>query len=146
MTLVKWNPLREMDRMLERYSRDYLGHHGMELNLLSGGDWVPRVDVVETEKSYDIRLEIPNVDKKDVKIEVEHGILTVRGERRHETEEEGKTFHLVECSYGSFCRTFTMPKDVDEKRIEATFKDGMLTIGLPKVAQPKSKPIEIKVN
>ena len=146
MTLVRWDPLREMDRLLERHSRNYLAHHGMGLDLLAGGDWVPRVDVVETDKAYDIKLEIPDVEKENVKIEVEHGILKVSGERKHEKEEEGKTFHLVECSYGSFCRSFTLPKDVDEKKIEATFKDGMLTIELPKVAQPKSKPIEIKVH
>ena len=146
MTLVRWDPLREMDRMLERYSRNYLTHHGWGLDVMAGGDWVPRMDVMETDKAYNIKLEIPDVHKEDVKIEVEHGVLKVTGERNHEKEEEGKTFHVVECSYGSFCRSFTLPKDVDEKKIEAMFKDGMLTIELPKVAQPKSKTIEIKVH
>ena len=144
MTLVRWDPLREMDRMLDRYSRNYLSHHG--LDLMAGGDWIPRVDVVETDKAYNIKLEIPDVAKQDVKIEVEHGVLKVSGERKHEKEQEGKTFHVVECSYGSFCRSFALPKDVDEQKIVATFKDGMLTIELPKVAEPKVKPIEIKVH
>jgi HSP20 family protein len=134
-----------MDRLLERYSRNYLSQRGLGLDLMSGGDWVPRADIVENEKAYSLKLEIPDVDKKDVKIELEHGILKVTGERRHEKEEEGKTFHLIECCYGSFSRAFTLPKDVDERKIAATFKDGMLTIELPKMAEPKSKPVEIKV-
>lgn len=146
MTLVRWDPLREMDRMLDRYSRNYLSHHGWGLDVMAGGDWVPRVDVVETDKAYDIKLEIPDVAKEDVKIEIEHGILKVSGERKHEKEQEGKTFHVIECSYGKFCRSFTLPKDVDEKKIEATFKDGMLAIELPKIVEPKSKPIQIKVH
>jgi HSP20 family protein len=90
-------------------------------------------------------MEIPEVDKKDVKISVEHGMLAVRGERKQEKEEEGKKFHRIERCYGSFCRSFTLPKNVDDGKIEAKFKDGMLTIELPKVEQPRSKPVEIKV-
>ena len=93
MTLVRWDPLREMDRMLDRYSRNYLSPHG--LGLMAGGDWVPRVDVAETNKAYNIKLEIPDVAKQDVKIELEHGVLKVSGERKHEKEQEGKTFHVV---------------------------------------------------
>jgi HSP20 family protein len=146
MTLVKWDPLREMDRMLDRYSRDIFPQHGMDLDLLSRGDWAPRVDIAETDKAFFIKMEIPEVDKKDVTIEVEHGILSVRGERKHEKEEAGKKFHRIERCYGNFCRSFTLPQTVDESKIDAKFKDGMLTIELPKVEQPKSKPIEIKIN
>lgn len=146
MTLIKFDPFREMDRMLERYSRNYLAHHGFGLELTSGGDWIPHVDIMETEKAYTIKLEVPEVEKQDVKIEIENDVLKVMGERKQEQEETGKTFHVVECSYGSFCRAFTLPKDVDAKRIEATFKDGMLTIALPKHPQPKSKAVEIKVH
>ena len=145
MTLVRWDPLREMDQMLDRYSRDLLTQRGMDLDLLSRGDWAPRVDIVETDKAFVIKMEIPEVDKKDVKISVEHGMLAVRGERKQEKEEEGKKFHRIERCYGSFCRSFTLPKNVDDGKIEAKFKDGMLTIELPKVEQPKSKPVEIKV-
>jgi HSP20 family protein len=146
MTVVKFDPLREMDRMLDRYSRNYVAHHGFGLELMAGGDWIPRVDIVECEKSYVIKLEVPEVDKQDVKIEVEYGVLKVTGERKREKEETGKTFHVVECSYGSFCRSFALPKDVDETKIEAIFKDGMLTVEVPKHVEPKSKPIEVKVH
>jgi HSP20 family protein len=145
MPLVKWDPLREMDHMLDRYSRDLLTQHGMDLDLFSRGDWAPRVDIAETEKAFIIKMEIPEVDKKDVKIHVEHGILAVKGERKQEKEEAGKKFHRIERCYGSFCRSFTLPKSIDEGKIEAKFKDGMLTIELPKIEQPKSTPIEIKV-
>lgn len=146
MTLVKWDPLREMDRMLDRYARDIFPQHGMDLDLLSRADWAPRVDIAETDKAFVIKMEIPEVDKKDVKIEVEHGILFVRGERKQEKEEAGKKFHCIERCYGKFCRSFTLPQTVDESKIDAKFKDGMLTIELAKVEQPKSKPVEIKIN
>jgi len=145
MTLIKWDPLREMDRALDRYSRDYLTQRGLELDLGFGGDWAPRVDIAETDKAFVIKMEVPEVDKKDVKIEVEHGILKIMGERKREKEEQGKKFHRIERCYGSFCRSFTLPKNIEEGKIEAKFKDGMLTVELPKVELPKSKPIEIKV-
>ncbi len=145
MSLVRWDPLREMDHLLNLYNRD-LTQRGMGLNLLSGGEWVPRVDIAETDEAFVIKMEVPEVDKKDVKIQLEHGMLKVTGERKQEKEEQGKRFHRIERSYGSFCRSFTLPQNVDENKIDAKFKDGMLTIELPKVEEPKSKPIEIKVN
>jgi len=118
----------------------------MDLDLGFGGDWAPRVDIAETDKAFVIKMEVPEVDKKDVKIEVEHGILKIMGERKREKEEQGKKFHRIERCYGSFCRSFTLPKNIEEGKIEAKFKDGMLTVELPKVELPKSKPIEIKVS
>jgi HSP20 family protein len=108
-------------------------------------DWVPSVDVSETEGEYQIKAEIPDVKKEDVKVTVEDGVLTIQGERKQEKEEKGKKYHRVECSYGSFVRSFTLPDLVDEGKVKAEFKDGVLNLKLPKSEKAKPKSIEVKI-
>ena len=112
---------------------------------LTVANWSPVVDIVENEKEYLIKAEIPEVRKEDVRLTVEEGALTIRGERFKEKEEKGRKFHRTERSYGTFIRTFTLPPDADEKRIEAKFENGMLNVSLPKSELAKPKAIEIKV-
>jgi len=112
---------------------------------LTVADWVPMVDIAEDDKEYLIKAEIPEVDKKDVKVTVQDGVLTIQGERKQEKEEKDKRFHRVERSYGTFVRTFSLPEDVAEDRMKAEFKDGVLLIHLPKTEKPKPKAVEIKV-
>lgn len=107
--------------------------------------WAPRVDIAETEKEFIIKAEIPEVKKEEVKISVDNGILSIRGERKQEKEEKGKKFHRVERYYGSFTRSFTLPDNVDETKIEASFKDGMLNIQIPKSEKSKPKAIDVKI-
>jgi HSP20 family protein len=85
------------------------------------------------------------VKKEDAKVTLENGVLTLQGERKVEKEEKGKKFHRVERSYGTFLRTFTMPLDADENKVAADFKDGILTVHLPKTEKPRPKAIEVKV-
>jgi HSP20 family protein len=108
-------------------------------------DWVPSVDVTETEGEYQIKAEIPDVKKEDVKVTVEGGVLTLQGERVREKEETGKKYHRVERSYGSFVRSFTLPELVDEEKVKAEFKDGILNLRLPKSEKAKPKAIEVTV-
>jgi HSP20 family protein len=108
-------------------------------------DWVPSVDVSETEGEYQIKAEIPDVKKEDVKVTVEDGVLTIQGERKYEKEEKGKKYHRVERSYGSFIRSFTLPDLVDEAKVKAEFKDGVLNLQLPKSVKAKPKSIEVTV-
>jgi HSP20 family protein len=108
-------------------------------------DWVPSVDVSETDGEYQIKAEIPDVKKEDVKVTVEDGVLTIQGERKQEKEEKGKKYHRVECSYGSFVRSFTLPDLVDEGKVKAEFKDGVLNLKLPKSEKAKPKSIEVKI-
>jgi HSP20 family protein len=108
-------------------------------------DWVPSVDVSETEGEYQIKAELPEVKKEDVKVTVEDGVLTIQGERKHEKEEKGKKYHRVERSYGSFVRSFTLPDLVDEEKVKAEFKDGVLNVQLPKSEKAKPKAIEVAV-
>ena len=112
---------------------------------LTVADWSPVVDIEENEKEYIIKAEIPEVKKENVKLTVEDGALTIRGERTKVKEEKGKKFHRLERSYGTFLRSFTLPVDADEKKIEAKFEDGMLFVFLQKTEVNKPKAIEIKV-
>ena len=140
MTLVRWNPARELASM----EIDRLNHM---LNDFYGGgrSWMPAVDIQETETEYMLKAELPEVRKEDVKVSVENGVLRVEGERKQETEEKGKKFHRVERSYGSFLRTFTVPPDAEESKVAADFKDGILRVHLPKTEKPRPKAIEVKV-
>jgi len=145
-SLVRWNPLREMEDLFTHYGRglDIPGRLGMDL--LPKGDWMPRVDIAETDKAFVIKMEIPEVDKKDVKVAVENGVLSIRGERKQEKEEKGKLYHRTERFYGRFERAFTLPENVDEKHVDATFKDGMLTVELPKQGELKRAPIDVPIH
>ena len=145
MALVKWDPWREIDDLFHRYTRAVgLPRTGNQASL-EPGDWSPQVDIAETDKEFVIKAEIPEVKKEDVKVTVENVVLTIRGERKQETEEKGKKFHRVERHYGSFTRSFTLPDNVDAANIKASFKDGMLGLQIQKTAEAKPKSIEVKV-
>lgn len=103
---------------------------------LSMADWAPSCNVSETPEEYRIEAELPGVKEEDVEVNVEHRLLTLRGERHAEKEEKGKKLHRVESSYGSFMRSFTLPEDADEDKIAADYKDGLLTVRVPRT-EPK---------
>ena len=105
--------------------------------------WMPTVDISETENGYEIRAELPGVSGDDVNVSVTDNVLTVRGEKHQEAETDGKNFHRVERRYGSFQRRFTLPRHAETDAIKAEFKDGVLTLGIPKaeVAKPTEVPI-----
>jgi HSP20 family protein len=145
MPIVRWNPWRETDDLFDRYTRAVGQLRGASQEVIATGDWAPRVDIAETEKAFVIKVEIPEVNKQDVKVTVDNGVLTIRGERKQEKEENGKKFHRVERFYGSFTRSFTLPDNVDEANVKASFKDGMLNLHIQKTEEVKPKAIEVKV-
>ena len=110
-----------------------------------GGQWSPLVDIIEDEKEYLIKAELPDMKKEDVRLTVENEVLAISGERTFEKKEKGKKYHRVERAYGSFVRSFSLPEDADGSRVSADFKDGMLRVHLPKSQKAKPKAIEIKV-
>jgi HSP20 family protein len=112
---------------------------------LTVADWIPTVDISESDGEYLIKAELPEVKKEDVKVTVENGVLTLQGERRQEKEEQGKKYHRIERSYGSFVRSFTLPEAVDESGVKAEYKDGVLNLHLPKTEKVKPKAIDVKV-
>ena len=107
--------------------------------------WTPAVDVAEHDNEYLVKVELPGVSKDDVTITMQENILTIRGEKKDGKESKGTNYHSVERSYGSFQRSFTLPTTVKTDKIDAAFKDGILTITMPKAEEAKAKQIEVKV-
>jgi len=105
---------------------------------------VPAFDISETEKEYVISGEIPGIDVKDLDITFTDGILTVRGEKNHEKEENEGNYHRVERHYGSFCRSFRIPNKLKTEKLDATYKNGILKVTLPKAEESQVKKIEVK--
>ena len=145
--LMRWDPFRELEEMSDRlnrmFARPATRTNGKETIIVA--DWTPTVDISETDGEYQIKAEIPDVKKEDVKVTLEDGVLTIQGERKQEKEEKGKKYHRVERSYGSFVRSFSLPEFIDEEKVKAEFKDGVLNLHLPKSEKGKPKAIEVKV-
>jgi HSP20 family protein len=146
MAIVRWDPWREIADQFDRYTRAVAQPRAGSQEVIATGDWAPRVDIAETDEAFVIKAEIPEVNKEDVKVTVDNGVLTIRGERKQEKEEKGKKFHRVERYYGSFTRSFTLPDNVDETKIKASFKDGMLNVQIQKTEETKPKVIDVKVD
>jgi len=144
---MRWDPFRELEEMSDRlnrmFARPATRTNGKETMIVA--DWTPTVDISETDGEYQIKAEIPDVKKEDVKVTLEDGVLTIQGERKQEKEEKGKKYHRVERSYGSFVRSFSLPEFIDEEKVKAEFKDGVLNLHLPKSEKGKPKAIEVKV-
>jgi HSP20 family protein len=141
MTLVRWNPVRELASMeVDRLNRMFSDFYG-------GFDraWVPAVDVYESnDHEFVLKAELPEVKREDIAITFDNGVLTLKGERKSEVETSRDNFHRVERQHGSFTRSFALPATVDAARIHASYKDGVLTIRVPQRADAKPKQIEIK--
>ena len=147
MTLVRWNPLHEMDDLMSRFDRA-VGRPSVRegaQKTTAIADWAPTVDISETDNEFRIKVELTGVPKEGVKVSVHDGVLTIKGERKMESEEEGRKYHRVERAYGRFARTFTLPDNVDEAKIDAAHKNGLLTVTLGKAVEAKPKSIEVKV-
>jgi HSP20 family protein len=144
-----WDPFREIgeiENRLEKYfGRNALAGNGGEKEAMTVAQWAPAVDITEDDKEYLVKAELPELKKEDVKVTVENGELTISGERKFEKEEKNKKYHRVERSYGSFVRSFTLPETVSGEKVNAEFKDGMLTVHLPKDEKAKPKAIEVKL-
>ncbi len=154
-SLTTWNPLHELDELGHRFSRLFgqlplvvrrPGTKGGEKDgSLALADWSLNVDITENGNAYTIKADMPEVKKEDVKVTVTNGVLELSGERKSEKEEKDEKHHRVERSYGRFLRTFTLPEDADASGIQATCKDGVLTVTLPKSGKAKAKELTVKV-
>lgn len=145
-TLIRWNPLIELNQMQNRLSmlfgRTAGGNGDRTLGL---ADWSPLVDVTEDDKEYLIKAELPEVRKEDVKIRIEDGMLQISGERKFEKVEKGKKYHRAERAYGAFERSFTIPGSCKPEELTAEYKDGLLTLHIPKSKQAATPAIEVKI-
>ncbi len=142
MTLVKFSPFREINS-LENQIQKMFGD--FPFSRKTTGSFLPAIDMHEDEKNLYITAELPGIEKKEVKISLHNDVLTISGERKREEKKESENFYHLEMCYGSFNRSVNLPVDVDNDKIDATFKNGILKIQLPKI-NPKdiSKTIEIK--
>ena len=158
MTVIRWKPMRdisrwtpvtdlstefvnmqkEIDRMFDRF------RGGMAESSVATDVW-PSVDIVENDTDFVVNVELPGVRKEDVKITVNDGVLTVRGEKKQERELKEDQYRRLERSFGSFERSFTLPTTVQSEKIGAGYSNGVLTITIPKAEQAKSREIEVKV-
>ena len=149
-TLSRWDPFKEMEETQNRLAR-YFGlspvrgpSEGKEAMTIA--EWAPAVDIVEDDKEWLLKADLPDVKKEDVKVTVESGVLTITGERKFEKEEKNKKYHRIERSYGNFLRSFTLPDAADGTKVNAEFKDGVLKVHLPKSEKSKPKAVEVKVS
>ena len=151
--LVRWDPFGSIRRRgdvfndlsgiqqeMNRLFDEFFGERHQEL---AEGSWLPSVDVSETGEEIVVRAELPGLSKDDIELNIQDNVLTLKGEKKQEKKEEKENYHRVERSYGSFSRSFTLPAGVDPENVQASFKDGVLVIALPKVEEAKQKKIEI---
>jgi len=150
MAIVRWQPFRdlraierEFDRCFREAFSSVLGEREGEL---STRPWAPAVDIYETDTSIVLKAELPGVEPKDVVVRVEDNTLYLKGERKFAKETKEENYHRVERSYGSFARSFALPNSIDADKVAAEYKDGLLTLTLPKREEAKPKTIKINVS
>lgn len=149
--ITRWNPVNEFEDLIDRYNR-YFGLSRQTNGEAEGkdafrrSDWAPAVDIRESKEAFMIDAELPGMQKEDVKVTIHDGVLAIQGERRKEEESGDDKHHRIERVYGSFLRRFTLPDNVDESSIKATFKDGLLSLTLKKAEPVEPKAIEVEVH
>ena len=146
MELVRWNPFREMSDLRDRFNRmfgDMLYPATVENQEMSQWSWNPVVDIYDNDDSIVIKAELPGVDKKDISIDIQDRLLTLKGERSTDREVKEEKYFRRERSYGSFQRVFSLPVDVDAEKIEASYAHGLLKIEIPKPETQKPKQITV---
>jgi HSP20 family protein len=148
MTLVKWDPFRDVEKLQNRINRmfeDSFGHTRNPDPETSLCAWRPPVDIYETENGIVLAAELPGVGKENISVEVKDNILTLKGERTANQNIRGKNFYRHERCYGTFQRSFTLQQNIQPNLIKATFKDGVLEIEIPKPEEEQPRQISVKV-
>ena len=146
MNLVRWNPWREMESFSDHINRLFDDSVFPRVRLSEGSglrNWRPAVDIYDSEDKIVVKAELPGVDKKDIHIDVKDRILTISGERSYENEVKEENYHRKERAYGKFHRSFTLPDGLDQNKIEADYKDGVLKVAIPKPEEKKPKTITV---
>jgi HSP20 family protein len=149
MALVRWEPFQDLLAIQERMNRLFdetlQRTRSREEEDISAGLWAPPVDIYETENEIVLKAELPEIDQKDIEIKVEDNTLTIRGERRFDQETKKENYHRIERAYGKFSRSFSLPNTIDQEKIKASYKDGILKLVMPKKEEKKPKQITVEV-
>jgi HSP20 family protein len=143
MNLTRFDPFHELEEMSARIG-SMLGRINRR-DFEAFGDWAPAVDVQETDSEYLVKADLPEMTKENVKIGIEDGVLTIEGERRQEKEEHTKKYHRLERAYGKFVRRLSVPTDVDEAQVKAEFKNGVLSVHMPKSSDTRPRSVAVPV-
>ena len=139
MNVVRWSPFREFDHLLEGFERPAAAP-------LRRADWLPLVDIRETDHNYQIDVEVPAVASEDLSVSVQDGVLSVSGERKSARNDETDKVHRTERRYGRFLRHFQLPEDADPEAVTATTRDGVLYLSIGKTPAKMPRTIEVKVS
>jgi HSP20 family protein len=146
MEIVRWNdPFRQFAQLQERINRVFGEVHGNDDGLLTSGTWVPPVDIFQNgDHEVVLMAELPGMTRDDIDITVDNGTLTVKGEKKLSSDVKDDQYHRVERRYGTFSRSFSLPRTVDVTKVAADFKNGVLTIRLP--LREEAKPRQVKID
>lgn len=151
MTLVRWTPRSLVHRPLDRELSHWMSHWDRmfdqfvpEQSQATDCDWMPPVDVREEKDNYVVEMDLPGIERQDVEVTFENDVLTISGERKSELEEKDSRSHRRERNFGHFTRSLRFPVDANRDGIDATFKDGVLTVRVPKTEEAKVRKIEVK--
>lgn len=148
MSLIRWQN-KQTDPIKEFFNEDFLwGFVPVAGKPSASGQslWQPALDVSEDKENFVLKADLPGLKKEDIHVSVENGILTIEGERRSETEQKEKDYHRIERSYGRFFRSLNLGTSVDDAKIKANYKDGVLEVTVPKVEKAKAKTIDVSIN
>jgi len=149
MNMTVWNPFREMENMLERYTQ--ATGRGLSASNsdsdLGMPEWSPTVDIEENDDNFKVTADLPGVKKDDIEVRLDNGVLSITGEKRVDKETgKGTRQHRTERFRGTFSRRFSLPSSIDADKVNADYKDGVLTLAIPKVESEKPKSVEIKAH
>jgi HSP20 family protein len=148
MAITRFDPFRDLavlqDRMNRLFNDSYQGR-SREDDLMSRGSWTPAVDIYEVEGSLVLKAELPELRREDIDVNIENSTLTIRGERKLDSEVKQESFHRIERAYGTFVRQFTLPPTVDPAKVGAEYKNGVLTVTLPVREEAKPRSVKVEV-
>lgn len=148
MDLMPWKSSKEggaLDSLRREFHQLFDRFWSGQLEPMQLGRWVPAVDVVEKDDSVVVQAEVPGIDPENIDVSIEGDVLTIRGEKKDVREEKGENYHRVERQYGSFARSVALPSEIVADKVEATFRNGVLEVVLPKSEQARPKRVSINV-
>lgn len=145
MTITRWDPFREINSLQSTLNRVFQDYGRGSDELVTGGTFVPPVDIYEDQNGITLKMEVPGISQQDINISLENNTLTVSGERKFQKNEKEENFHRIERRYGAFTRSFSLPNTVDTEKVNANYEHGILSIQLAKRAEAKPKQIKVEV-
>ena len=145
MKIQRWRPVRDFLSIHDDFDKLVKDFFGRKPELTERFQWSPEVDIIEKKDKFLIKADLPGLDKKDIDISIDNNILSIRGEKKQEKKEEDENHLYIERNYGSFCRSFSIPTEVDIDKIDAGFKNGVLLMELPKLPEEKSQSKKVKI-